>query len=196
MATLNSIGSNKPIEVAFGGTGSNSITDHGVLIGNSTNAITATAEGGTGTILVGTTANPPSWLATGAEGKVLTSHNGTALTWETPGGGGLTWSVITANQTAVIENGYICNKAGLLELALPTTCAVGKTVRVTGMNTALGWKVTQAANQIIHFGTSTTTTGAAGYISSTEIHDSVELVCCVADLEFLAVSSFGNITIA
>ena len=96
----------------------------------------------------------------------------------------------------VVDNGYIANKAGLLTFTLPTTCAVGKVLRVTGMNTALGWKIAQSANQIIHFGTSTTTTGAGGYISSVNIHDSVELVCIVANLEFVVVSSTGNITIA
>ena len=178
MATINSIDSNIPIEVTLGGTGATTLTDHGILVGNATSAITAIDASAATT------------------GHVLTAINGAAPTFQAAGGGGITWSVITSNQTAAIDNGYICNKAGLLELALPTTCAVGKTVSVTGMNTALGWKVTQAANQIIHFGTSTTTTGAAGYISSTEIHDSVELVCCVANLEFIAVSSFGNVTIA
>lgn len=113
------------------------------------------------------------------------------------GGGGLTWSIKTADlNPMVIDNGYIANKAGLLTFTLPTTCAVGKTLRVTGMNTAVGWRIAQSANQIIHFGTSTTTTGVGGYIEATNIHDSVELVCCVADLEFIVISSTGNITIA
>lgn len=184
------------LAVTEGGTGASSLTDHSVLLGSGTGAITAIAVGATGEVLIGATGADAKWLAAaGADNKVLTSHNGGDPTWETASGGGITWTAITANQTAAVDNGYICNKAGLLELALPTTCAVGKTIRVTGMNTALGWKITQSANQKIHFGTSTTTTGASGYVSSTEIHDSVELVCCVADLEFIVVSCTGNPTV-
>jgi len=85
MATMNSIGANKPQEVAFGGTGASTLTDHGVLIGNSTNAVTATAEGATGQFLIGTTGAVASWFAAGDAGKVLTTNGvGSALTWETP----------------------------------------------------------------------------------------------------------------
>lgn len=106
------------------------------------------------------------------------------------------WSIKTTDlNPMVVDNGYIANKAGLLTFTLPATCAVGKTMRVTGMNTDVGWRIAQNANQIIHFNTATTTTGVAGYLESTKMHDSVELVCCVADLEFIVVSSTGNITV-
>jgi len=111
-------------------------------------------------------------------------------------GGALTWSIKTSDlNPMVVDSGYIANKAGLLTFTLPTTCAVGKVMRVTGMNTAVGARIAQSANQLIHFGISTTTLGAGGYIESTNIHDSVELVCCVTDLEFIVVSSTGNWTI-
>jgi hypothetical protein len=228
------------LAVTEGGTGASTLTDHGVLIGSGTGAITPLSVGGTGVILTGvagadptwTTATypatvvigsilhasannvvsdltvgavgeilqgntgaAPSWLAASTDGKVLTAHTGAAPTWETPSSGGLTWSVITADQTAVINNGYICNKAGLLTVTLPATSVVDSVFRVTGMNTALGWKIAQAANQYIYFGTSTTTVGAGGSLASVNIHDSVELVCCVADLGWIVVSSMGNITI-
>ena len=107
-----------------------------------------------------------------------------------------TWSVQLVDlNPMVVDNGYIANKSGLLTFTLPATCAVGKTMRVTGMNTDVGWRIAQNANQMIHFNTSVTTTGVAGYLESTKKHDSVELVCCVADLEFIVVSSIGNITV-
>jgi hypothetical protein len=129
---------------------------------------------------------------------VLTGNgSGNAATWQALPSGGLAWSVITSNlNLMVINNGYICNKAGLLTLTLPSTCAIGKTMRVTGMNTDIGWHIAQLDNQIIHFGSSTTTTGVTGYLESTQMHDSVELVCIVMNLEFVVVSSTGNITIA
>lgn len=165
------------VPVTDGGTGAGTFTQYGIIYGNATSALQVTAAGSTGQMLVGNT--------------------GGAASWATIPGSGLTWSVVTSDlNPMVVDNGYIANKAGLLTFTLPTTCAAGKTLRVTGMNTAVGWRIAQNANQIIHFGTSTTTTGAGGYIEAVNIHDSVELVCCVADLEFIVVSSTGNITIA
>lgn len=104
------------------------------------------------------------------------------------------WSVITADQTAAVNSGYLTNKATTLTLTLPTTAAVGTKIRVSGMNSG-GWKIAQNASQIIHFGKSDTTTGTGGYIQSTLTRDSVELLCCVANTEWNVISSVGNITI-
>ena len=104
------------------------------------------------------------------------------------------WSVITADQTAVINKGYFTNKSTLLTLTLPTTAAIGSVLRVSGM-TASGWKIAQNASEVIHFGKTDTTVGVSGYIQSTLARDAVELICCVADNEWNVVSSVGNITI-
>jgi len=111
-------------------------------------------------------------------------------------GGGLTWSVVTVNTTFTVNTGTIANKAGTLEMALPATSAVGDMLAITGINTALGWQITQAANQQIFFGTSSTTLGAAGTLTSSNIRDTVTLVCVVADLTWNVISSIGNPTIA
>lgn len=110
---------------------------------------------------------------------------------------GIAWSVITANQTAVVNSGYICNKAGTLALLLPATAAIGDIIEVTGINTALGWQITQSANQQIFFGTSSTTLGATGTLTSSAIRDSIKMVCVVAGASTVwnCVSSVGNITI-
>ena len=104
------------------------------------------------------------------------------------------WSVITADQIAVINSGYFANKGTLLTLTLPTTAAVGSVIRVSGMNAGL-WRIAQNASGIIHFGKTDTTTGTGGYIQSTLTRDAVELVCCVANNEWNVISSVGNITI-
>jgi len=128
----------------------------------------------------------------GATQTVIIDSNGEL--GSTPASG-IAWSVVTANQTAVINEGYICNKAGVLALALPSTAAVGSVIRVTGINTDLGWSITQGAGQQIHFGDSSTTSGAGGSLASTLKRDSVEIVCVVADDEWNVVSSVGNITV-
>ena len=106
----------------------------------------------------------------------------------------VTWSVITADTTAVVNRGYFTNKATVLGITLPSTAAVGSVLRVSGM-TASGWKITQNASGVIHFGKTDTTAGTNGYLESTLARDSVELICCVADNEWNVLSSVGNITI-
>lgn len=162
-------------------------------------------EGGTGAITftaysivaAGTTSTGSFQNVSGVgnSGQVLTSNGAAALpTWQA-GGASFTWAVITANQTAVINNGYICNKAGTLALALPTTAVVGSLLEVTGINTATGWQITQASGQQIFFGTSSTTSGATGTLTSSAIRDSIKMVCVVADTTWNVLSSVGNITI-
>jgi len=55
------LGSILTLGVGQGGTGATTLTDNGVLYGNGTAAIAATAEGATGTVLIGNTGNPPSF---------------------------------------------------------------------------------------------------------------------------------------
>ncbi len=117
------------------------------------------------------------------------------ITIASTGSASFAWSVETANLNMVVNHGYICNKASALVLTLPTTSVVGSIIEVTGINTALGWQVAQNASQIIHFGTSNTTTGVAGSLASTAIRDSIKMVCVVADLEWNVLSSIGNITV-
>ena len=131
--------------------------------------------------------------AQGSNGQVLTS-TGTGITWSTPSSGSLTWSVTTADATMAVDNGYLANKSsGTLTLTLPTTAAVGKTIRVSGMQNT--WRIAQNASQIIHFGKTDTTTGVGGYLESSNARDAVELVCCVVNNEWNVISSIGNITI-
>jgi len=214
MATINSIGSNKPIEVSFGGTGAGTLT--GILTGNGTSAVTASTVTQNGVLYAGAS-NAVSSAAVGTNGQAflgatsaapafgtLTSTGGTvtfttganSLNLEvTAGPSGLPWTVVTGTTQAIaVNNGYIANNAGLVTLTLPTTAAVGSRIRVTGMNTATGWKIAQNASQTIHFGTVNTTTGTGGSLASSATYDAVELICNVANTDFIVVSSQGNIT--
>jgi len=113
------------------------------------------------------------------------------------GAAGFSWSVITVNQTAVVNQGYITNKATTLVLLLPATAAIGDMIRVTGIQTAASWQITQNANQQIFFGTGSTTIGVGGSITATAIHDSIEMVCVVAgaSTNWNIISAIGNLTI-
>jgi hypothetical protein len=131
--------------------------------------------------------------SSGSNGQVLTTNGSGTLTWQTPSSG-LSWTAATSDQTMAVDTGYLANKSsGTLTLTLPTTSAVGKTLRVSGMQNT--WRIAQNASQKIHFGKTTTTTGVGGYIENSNAKDAVELVCAVANLEWNVISSIGNITI-
>ena len=126
------------------------------------------------------------------QNNIVTSING--LTGAVTISTGLSWTAVTADQTMAVDNGYLANKSsGTLTLTLPTTSAVGKTLRVSGMQNT--WRIAQNASQKIHFGKTTTTTGTGGYLENSNAKDSIELVCVVANLEWNVISSIGNITI-
>jgi len=137
-------------------------------------------------------------VADGGADEVLTTDGAGAVTWQAAGAGGLTWSVVTADTDFAVNTGTIANKAGLLTMTLPATAAIGDIIEITGINTAVGWRVAQNANQTCHFGTSSTTTGVGGYLEATAIRDSVKLVCVVAgaSTEYNVLSSVGNITVS
>ncbi len=111
------------------------------------------------------------------------------------GSGASNWQIITTDQTALYDGAYLCNKGSLLTLTLPGASAVGKTIRVAGMN-AGGWKVAQNAGQSIRYLSQVTTVGAGGYLASTGAYDTVELVCVEADTTWIVVSGVGNVEVA
>jgi hypothetical protein len=107
---------------------------------------------------------------------------------------GVPWSVIVADQAAVVNNGYFCNKAGTLLLSLPAASAIGDIIEVSNINTALGIQFTQAANQQIFIGNTSTTLGAAGTLTTSAVGDSLKIVCRTANLVWQTVSMIGNWT--
>ncbi len=184
------IGDNNKIRIGTTGSGAGQQSTcfiagiDGVNVGSVAKVVTeASDQLGTATLTAGT--------------NISITPTANTITIASTGAASFAWSVITANQTIAVNNGYICNKAGTLTLALPATAIVGDLIEVTGINTATGWQITQAANQQIFFGTSSTTLGATGTLTSSAIRDSIKLVCVVAGAStvYNVISSVGNITI-
>lgn len=181
--------------LVFNGAGTTETLAGTLIVGNGGTGV-ATMTTAYAPVCAGTTATGALQVAStgiSTAGYVLTSTGASSLpTFQA--NTSLSWSVITVNQTAAVNNGYICNKGTTLALALPATAAIGDVIRVTGINTALGWQITQAANQQIFFGTSSTTLGATGTLTSSAIRDSIEMVCVVAGAScvFNVISSIGN----
>ena len=106
-----------------------------------------------------------------------------------------TFSEVTGTtQAASVNYSYIANNAALVTITLPATASIGQKVRVLGKG-AGGWKLAQNASQTIYFGDLATTTGAGGYLASTDDHDVVEAICITANNDWIIANSQGNITI-
>lgn len=199
MATGNAINANSTGIVKYDGAGTFSgitVTQYSPIVGAASNGLTSLGPLTDGQIVIGSTGVAPVAAS-------LTAGTGISIT---PGAGSisiastlsvLTWSVITADQAITVSNGYICNKAGLLTLTLPASPTAGQTFAVTGINTAVGIRIAQNANQQIFMGTSSTTIGITGYVESLNIRDSAQFVCVVggASAVWNIISSMGNWTI-
>jgi len=195
MATINAIGSGLPIEVTKGGLGVASPTDHSVLVGSGTSAVTAITVGTDGQVLLGSSSADPVFAT-------LTSTGGT-ITF-TPGAGTLNleaavdltpWNEVTsATQALAVNEGYIMNYATAITATLPATAALGTVIKIAGKGAGLT-VVAQNALQQIHFGSTSTTIGVTGSITATNLHDTVQLLCIVANTEWVVLDSVGNWTI-
>jgi hypothetical protein len=137
-----------------------------------------------------------TYAVPGSSGNVLTS-DGTNWTSATPASGGITFSVVTIDASFTSNTGVIANKAGLLTMTLPASPTAGDQLIITGINTDLGWKIAQNANQQIFFGNQSTTIGVGGSLASVLRRDSVWLVCGVggASASWNVINSVGNITV-
>lgn len=197
MATGNAINANGTGIVRYDGAGTFSattITNHSLLIAGVSNAITSLALTN-GQLAIGSTGADPS-AANLSAGTGISIANGAGSITISAAGGGLSWTVVTgATQVMAVNNGYIANRAGTVAFTLPTTSAVGDVVAVTGINTATGWSIAYTTNQQIFFGTASATV-TTGSLASTNIRDTVFLLCVVANLTWNVVDSIGNITVA
>jgi hypothetical protein len=128
-------------------------------------------------------------ITVNAQGQITAAANGSG------GGSGLTWNdQTTGSVTMAVNNGYVTdNGASLVTYTLPATATIGQIVAVVGKSSG-GWKIAQAAGQTIHFGNVNTTTGAAGFLSSNQQYNCIELICTTANTDFVVRSSIGNIT--
>ena len=182
--------------VSNGGTGRATLTNHGLLVGAGTSAITQLANATNGQLPIGSTGADPV-LATLTAGTGISIVNGVGSITISAGGGGFTWNDVTGGSaTLAAENGYIADAAGLTTFTMPTNNSIGDTIKIVGKGSG-GWKIVYGALQNIIFGSSAST-ATTGNIASTNANDCVELVCTTASVAapiFTVVSSVGNISI-
>jgi hypothetical protein len=147
-----------------------------------------------GQIPIGTTASDPAAAAlTAGTGISISSVTG-AITISSSGVGSLVWNdVAGTTQAAVVNNGYIISNASQTTVTLPATAAEGSVFAVQGKGAA-GWILQMNTGQTCHFGNSATS--SAGSLTSTNLWDSVAIVCVTANTTFAVTTAQGNLTVA
>lgn len=197
MATNNSINCKTQGVVRYDGAGAfsaSAVTQYSPLVGDAANAIVSLGPLTNGQLVIGSSAAQPV-PGTLTAGTGIGIVNGAGSITVNSIGGGLVWTDVTlATQTIAINNGYTANRGTLITFTLPVSSAYGSVVYIVGKGTGL-WTIAQNANQMIHFGSTTSTTGVGGSVSSILQYDVIKLVCTVADLEWTVIASIGNLTI-
>lgn len=102
----------------------------------------------------------------------------------------LFWQEVAINTNMAVNNGYVTNAAGSINLALPTTAVLGDRVRIVRKG-AGAFVVVQGIGQTLHFGSSSTSTGAGGSTTSLNRWDALEIVCVTTNTDFVVISSQG-----
>ncbi len=145
---------------------------------------------GTGTLQDDFYKLPPLFPSTS---QLLYCNSSGVMSWGAAGS--IPWtSVTTTTQTLAAGNNYLANDASLITFSLPTTSSFGDTYVILGSG-AGGWKVAQNSGQQIIFDTTSTTSGTGGSLASTSQHNSITLVCTVANTTWGVTSSIGSITV-
>jgi hypothetical protein len=100
----------------------------------------------------------------------------------------------TSSATLAANSRYATNNgASLVTYTLPAGAAVGDTFIIVGGSSG-GWTVAQPASVQIHLGSSATTSGVGGSLSSSNQYDCLTITC-VASNVFTAYGVQGNITV-
>jgi len=170
------------------------VTNHAPLIGAASNGITSLGPLTSGQLIIGNTGSDPS-AATLTAGTGIGITNGAGSITIASLGAGLSWSVITADQTAAANSGYFCNKGSLLTLTLPTTTTVGDVIAIVNINGAAFSKILSANPGTIHIGSSTCTANT-GSLTSTALGDAIFLVAQTTASVWYAYGITGSWTVA
>lgn len=169
-------------------------TNHAPVIGTAAGKLASTAALTNGQLLIGSTgADPVPAIITAGLGIAITDGAGSITIGAV--GGGITWNDVTGalGGNMAVSEGYMAHQGGVTTLPLPTTSLFGDVIQVT--NFTGGWTITQHAGQSIRMGDVVTTVGVGGSLSSTQLGDSLTLLCSVANTTWQVLNAQGNITV-
>jgi hypothetical protein len=154
-------------------------TVHGVLLGETTSSIVATAAGTNGQLLCGSTGADPAFTTVTTSTGVAFTTGAHTLALDVKTGGFAVIDQTSSSAAVAVQTMYVIDNGGtLVTLTLPTTAIQGSVVKVIG-NSLGGWRIAQnASQQILGVGLSTTA-GTSGSLSSSSKNDCVELIASV-----------------
>jgi hypothetical protein len=192
--TLVATSSGSIIPSSKGGTGVANPTVHTLPVAEGSNNFNFLGPLANGQLLIGSTgADPSPGTITAGAGISITNSAGSITISGTASSIG--WNVVTTNTAMSPENGYIANGGSLITLTLPSTAVVGTALAAINLSTG-GFTIAQNVGQNIMIGSSVSTTGTGGSVSSTAQGDSVYLICAVANTTWITLSGVqGNLTI-
>lgn len=197
MSTNNSINLSLAGIPVYNGAGVFSATTttlNAILYGGASNSISNLGPLTNGQLAIGSTGTAPVAAALTAGAGISIVNAAGSITIATSGGG-MTWSTVTGTTQAIVaDNGYVANNAAVVTFTLPATASVGDTFIIEGLG-AGGWSIAQNAGQLIHLGSSVSTTGTGGSVSSTNQYDAVTVNCIVANTTWTVRNAVGNLTI-
>lgn len=158
-----------------------------MLVTNSTGVPAMTASLTNGQVIIGSTGATPT-PATLTEGTGITITNGAGSITIASSGASPWIDQTTSSVTMSANTGYTSDAgASLVTFTLPTASSIGDWVEINGKAAGL-WKIAQASGQQIHVGSSATTSGAPGSLSSVGQFDCVRLRCITANTIWVVVS--------
>lgn len=151
-------------------------TAHGVLLGEGTSSIVATASGTNGQLLIGSTGADPAFSTVTTSTGLSFTTGAHTLAINISTGGFAVVDQTSSSATLAVQTMYITdNGASLVTYTLPATAPQGSVIKVVG-SSAGGWRIAQNANQKIRLGSSVTTTGTGGSLSSSNVNDCIEMI--------------------
>ncbi len=115
-----------PVSVADGGTGATSLTDHSVIVGSNTSAITALTVGTDGQVLVGDSANDPIFATLSSSDSTIAFTTG-AGTLSLQTGSTVAVSFLADDTNSAAPSSGVLTVAGGQDL---TTTAAGSTITI------------------------------------------------------------------
>lgn len=100
-----------------------------------------------------------------------------------------------ATRALLVNEGVVGNRGTAQTFTLPVTATFGEEIRIVNKGAGL-ITIAQNADQTIHFGSISSTTGAGGSVAATAIWDTLHLVCTTTDNDWTILNSIGvwNIT--
>lgn len=181
--------------------GSTTATAGNLLIGSGTQWVSNPMSGdatinASGALTLSNTAVTPAAYTVNGQALFTVDAKGrvTAASSVTISGTVTNVNQTTSSATLAANSRYATNNgASLVTYTIPAGAAVGDTFIIVGGSSG-GWTVAQPASVQIHLGSSATTSGVVGSLSSSNQYDCLTITC-VASNVFTAYGVQGNITV-